>query len=233
MKFYTYALITARKNSKEIKDKNLKKIGNLSITRIVEKSYEKNSQIKKIFISSDSKKILNETSKKTTKILRPKNISKDSTKSEEVIFHFLDWIKKNDIVRPKYLYIVQPTSPFVSKKNITKALNLIKKKKCGSVTSIYPVPHKFNAINQRILLEDKKINFIYEKKKKKQHNRQLKTNVYAHGNIFLVDIDKFIKQKIILAKPNYAFVINSFKESIDIDTTSDLKLARIIATKKV
>ncbi len=94
---YTYALITARKNSKAIKNKNLKKIGKYSLTKIAEKNYQKIKEIKKMFISSDSEKILNETSKKTFKILRPKRFSQDNSKSEEVVFHFLDWIKKKKL----------------------------------------------------------------------------------------------------------------------------------------
>jgi len=228
---YTYALITARKNSKGIKNKNLKKIGNLSLTKIAEKNYKKVSQIKKIFISSDSKKILDQTGIKTVKILRPKNISRNNSKSEEVVFHFLDWIKKKDIIIPKYLFIVQPTSPFVSKKNILKALSVIKNKKCGSVTSVYEVPHKFHFINQRIIHKDRKIDFLYEKKRKLNYTRQLKIKTYSHGNIFLIDVDKFLKQRMILSKPNYAFIIKSFKEVIDIDSDADLKLARIIKSK--
>ena len=195
---YTYALITARKNSKEIKNKNLKKIGNFSLTKIAEKNYERVREIQKIFISSDSTKILNQTSKKTIKILRPQNISKDESRSEEVVFHFLHWLKKNKIVNPKYLYIVQPTSPFVSKKSIREALKLIKKKKCGSVTSLYKVPHKFNLINQRILNRNKEIKFLYEKKRKNQYSRQLKKTTYAHGNIFLIDQEDLFQNK---AKP--------------------------------
>ncbi|OUX35845.1 MAG: hypothetical protein CBE33_07030 [Candidatus Pelagibacter sp. TMED273] len=230
---YTYALITARKNSKGIKNKNLKKIGNYSLIELAEKNYRKISQIKKIFISSDSRKILNKTSRETIKILRPRNISNDNSKSEQVVFHFLRWIKKNNIIFPNYLFIVQPTSPFVSKRNILKSLNLIKKKKCGSVTSIYQVPHKYNILNHRISKKNNMTKFLYEKERKKKFNRQLKLDTFVHGNIFLINVKKFIKQKIILSIPNYAVKIKSFKEAIDIDTETDLKLARLIKKNKI
>ena len=109
----------------------------------------------------------------------------------------------------------------------------MKKKNCGSVTTIYKVPHKYNYINQRVIVKNKQLNFIFGKNKKKMFNRQLKPETFAHANIFLININKFIVQKNILSKPYYGVEIKNFKESIDIDNLADLKIARALNSKKI
>ena len=51
-----YALITARGGSKGIKNKNLKKIGKLSLIEKTCKNIKKTNFFDKVFCSSDSKK---------------------------------------------------------------------------------------------------------------------------------------------------------------------------------
>ena len=221
-----YVLITARKNSKELKNKNLLKLGGISLTKRTIKNFENINFIKKIFLSSDSKKILNEAEKKITKILRPKKYANDNSKSEEVVFHFLNWLKKNGINHPDFLFIAQPTSPFVTKKNITLAKKMIIKKNASSIVSVIKTPHKYNILNQRKLEEDGKIKFYYKKERELKYNRQLKKDSFSHGNLFLIKISEFKKQKKILCEPIYALKLSSFKESIDIDNKIDLLIAR-------
>jgi CMP-N-acetylneuraminic acid synthetase len=51
------ALIPAKKNSKELKNKNLKKLNDLSLTELTILNAKKSKLIDKIYLSSDSNKI--------------------------------------------------------------------------------------------------------------------------------------------------------------------------------
>ena len=52
-------------------------------------------------------------------IKRPKKYSTDTATSEKAVIHFINFIKKK-IVLPKYIFIIQPTSPFVNENTFKK-----------------------------------------------------------------------------------------------------------------
>ena len=221
-----YALITARKNSKAIKKKNLLKIGK---DTLISRSIKilKNAKIfQKIFLSSDSNEFLNVAKRmKVIPIKRPKKYSTDTATSEKAVIHFIDFLKQKKIILPKYIFIIQPTSPFVNGNTYKKALNLIKKGKAASVISLIKTPHKYHFENQRIIKKNNIVKFIF---KKTSNLRQKKINTFVHGNIFAVRTDEFIKQKRILAEPIYSIKLTNNWEALDIDSSEDIKLARVI-----
>ena len=71
------ALIAAREGSKGVKNKNLLKFKNKSITRIAVEVALRIKGINKVILSSDSKKILNTVphNKKLIKLKRKKNLT--------------------------------------------------------------------------------------------------------------------------------------------------------------
>ena len=222
----TYAIITARKNSKAIKKKNLLKIGK---DTLISRSIKilKNAKIfQKIFLSSDSNQFLNIAERMNIiPIKRPKKYSTDTATSEKAVIHFINFLKQKKIILPKYIFIIQPTSPFVNENTLKKALNLIQKGKAASVISLIKTPHKYHYENQRIIKKNNVVKFIF---KKKSNLRQKKIITFVHGNIFAVRTDEFIKQKRILAEPIYSLKLKNNWEALDIDNSEDIRLARVI-----
>ena len=225
-----YALITARGGSKGIKNKNLKKIGKLSLLEKTCRNIKNSNLFDKIFCSSDSLKILNISKKnKIFPIRRPKNISKDKSNSILAVYHFHNFLIKKKIELPEIVFLFQPTSPFIKVETIKKILKLYKKyPKTSSIISIYKVNNKYNFINQRILNKKSEVKFLFENKRNKMVRRQDKPNVYVHGNLFSFKLNQVLKQKKITPKPFRAVKLKSFYETIDIDTYEDLDLANII-----
>ena len=121
-----FILIPAKLNSSRLKQKNLKKINNKTLLEISIKFAQSLNIKKKIFVSSESKKIL-EIAKKFNceTILRPKSLSKSNTEMKLVINHF---IKLKKLINDDIM-LLQPTSPIRQKSNIIKAYKIFKKKK--------------------------------------------------------------------------------------------------------
>ena len=90
------ALICARGGSKGIKNKNLLKIGKKSLLRISIEQAKKIKAIKKIFVSTDSKKIAREAAKygAIVPFIRPKNLGKDTTPEILVWRHAVNFLNK-------------------------------------------------------------------------------------------------------------------------------------------
>ena len=226
-----HSLITARGNSKGIKNKNLQKVGKKSLVKNIIDILKENKKISKnIFLSSDSNKILEIGRKnKINLIKRPKSISSGNSRSEEAVFHYINYLKLRKINLPDILLLIQPTSPFIKNKTINQVISVLQKnKKTSSAVTLIKTNHKYHFLNQRILNKKNDIQFIFPKKRLEQYNRQNKLDTYVHGNIFAFKITKFLHQKKIIAEPCQGIILDNELEAIDIDNPNDLKLANFL-----
>ena len=92
--------IPARGGSRGILNKNLELLrGKPLIYHTLNFSKKINKISKEIFVSTDSKKILDYVIKKgfRNKYLRPKSLSKNNSLMQYAIIHSINWLKKNTI----------------------------------------------------------------------------------------------------------------------------------------
>ena len=118
------AIIPARGNSKSIKNKNLIKINGKSLIDYTIESSKKSKILSRISVSSESKKILDHCKNKVETITRPKKLSKDNSKTIDVVNHCINHLKKTEGYIPDLIVLLQPTSPFRNSKHIDNAINL-------------------------------------------------------------------------------------------------------------
>ena len=123
------ALILARKNSKRLPGKNLRKIGNKSLVEWSINSIKNIDGIIDVLVSSDDKRIINIAKKKGSlaPFVRPRQISKDNTSSEETSMHAINWYEKN-VAKLDGFFLLQPTTPFRSRAKLKKAIMIFNKK---------------------------------------------------------------------------------------------------------
>ena len=82
------SIIFGRKNSKGLKNKNLKKIFSKPMFLHVVEEAKKSRKFSKIYVSSDSKKILGESKKRGCEIInRPKYLCSNKALLSDAIFH--------------------------------------------------------------------------------------------------------------------------------------------------
>ncbi len=135
LKNKNHAIILARGGSKGIKNKNIIKINNKTLLYWTIKACLQTKSIDKIWVSSDSKKILAIAKKMGASIIyRPKRLSTDSSSSESGWLHGIKEINKKFGV--KNIIALQATSPIRGKKDLTEALKLFEKK---NVTAYFPL----------------------------------------------------------------------------------------------
>ncbi len=224
-----YVLITARKGSKGIKNKNLKKIKNKSLVELAVDKVKNIKKIHKVFCSSDDEKIMKICKKnKIHFIKRPKKFCMDGSSSFDVVKHFASYLKKNNIMMPYIILLIQPTSPFLKKKTILDVIDLYKTKRlANSINSFVEVDHKFN-INNFAKIKNKKVIYINRKNREKSKPRQKNEKYFAHGNLHSFKLVPALKSKHLIPKPTYSVILKDKFESIDIDDKYDLFLSRLI-----
>ena len=124
----TYCFIFARGGSKGLKNKNLKKLNGKPLLQYSIDLAKKIKFIKKIFVSTDNKKIENYARKNNIYVIkRPKKISGDHSKEIDAWKHAIKYLSKKKILFENFLSL-PTTSPLRSKEDIVKSVNMLKGK---------------------------------------------------------------------------------------------------------
>ena len=212
------ALILCKGNSKGVKNKNMKIFSGKPLMYWTIKSLKESKIINKIYISSESKKILNYAKKqKITCIKRPKSMSKPKSQSEEAILHALKIMKSNF----DYIVFPQVTSPIRPKNIFDKSLKFYFKQGFDSLFSAN-IPPKI---------------FFWKKNKKKitpQYNidkrpmrQDIKDIFLENGSFYIFEKRGFIKNRNRLFGKIGAYLIDK-KFSYDIDEEVDFKINELV-----
>ena len=149
-------LIPARSGSTRVKNKNLQKVGKVSL---LEKKIKicKSLKIGKVVVSTNSKKIAKLSHNLGAEIpfLRPEKYSTAKASSVATILHYLRFLKNKNKKIPTYLAILPVTNPFLEYKTIVSAYKKIcRNKNMNSIiayTDANDHPFTFVKIKKKLL----------------------------------------------------------------------------------
>jgi len=205
-------IIPARKSSKRIKNKNLVKVNNRPLIywtinfakKIKNKNYD-------LVVSSDCNKIEKICNNESVFFLkRPKKISGDHISMHKVIFDTLEKINKNY----KYIILLQPTSPLRKFNLVSKAINILdKKKKFDSLIHLAQDFSFTGKLKKNIWKPDFNIN---------KRTQDIKNKFIPTGALYVYRSFLY-KKNIKLPKKTYGLVVKN-EPWIDIDFENDLEI---------
>lgn len=214
-------VVLARKNSKRIKNKNIRKINGKSLVYITLEFAQKLKSFN-ILVSTDSDKV-KKIAKNFKKVLihdRSKKYSGDNSQSLVLISKIVKWYNNKFNEKIKGVILLQPTSPYRKKSIILKCIDSFVK---NNYKYNYISVSK-NIINSNLMMDKK--NFLKIKKKISG------SNVKVNGNFYIFNINKIRNSvKETINKYNTkGILLSSSKDCIDIDNYKDLKFARSFET---
>lgn len=217
-------IVPARKNSKTLRNKNIKKLDGIPLIKHTVNVAKKSKYIKKIYLSTDDNRIINMfKDDKFVQIpfVRPKNLSGDKVNSVKVYLHMLKFLEKK--VKINNFCVLLPTCPIRDVRQIDKAISIFKKSKnikfLISVAQTEPLEFQFK-LNKKNFMEKVRGN------KFSISNRQKLDKIYyPNGSIYIFDKHEFKKSKTFMSSKTYCYVMNKYF-SQDIDTITDFKIAQ-------
>ena len=184
-------LVLARKNSKGLPGKNLKKLNGVPLVGISIKTALKSKYIDDVILSTDCKKIAKIGSKLGAIIpkLRPKNLAKDTTKSEDVIMYVLNNIAEEY----DYLVLLEPTSPFTTTLDVDQAIYELNKKSrfYKSIVSICKVEESHPDFCYKLKNNKNIIPYSLKKKKSQPRRQDISKLFYCDGSLYISCIPFF------------------------------------------
>ena len=213
------AIIPARKESEELKNKNLKRFKGKPLVLWTLEAAKKSKYIDKVIVSSNSKKILKISEKYKNFILskRPENLSTNNAEIKDVVAYEVKKFKNYDIV-----VLLQPTSPLRTSKHIDQSLlSMIKvnKKSCVSFVSI-----KYNPQNFYTIKKNRNIKPFSNRKTVTTNRNKYKKFFYPSGDVYISYVNRFLDKKNFIDNDTLPFIMNH-KNSSDIDNYFDFKTA--------
>ncbi|MDC0454733.1 acylneuraminate cytidylyltransferase family protein [Candidatus Pelagibacter sp.] len=221
-------LICARKGSKGIINKNLKKVGkyplfvhSIRIAKKLKKNYE-------IFISSDNEKIIDISKKyNVNTIFRSSKLSKDNTSEILVWKNALKEFEKKFSYLPGKILILPPTSPLRNLNDIKRCIKKYQRKKFNLVIS----GHSSNN-NPYFNMVKKKGDFVKIISNKGIFRRQDAPKVYNISTACYIINTNYLMRVTNIFKSKVGLVEIPKERSIDIDDELDLFIANKIYEKK-
>ncbi len=216
------AIIPARKNSKRIKNKNIKSFFGKPVISYAIKCAIKSKLFNKIIVSTDSQKILKIAKKFGADVpfLRPKKLSSDKAITIDVIKHSIKWLNKKNI-KPNYICCIYPATPLLQHKDLKKSYSIIKKKKYDFVISAVKYPHP---IDRHFEIKNNKIKLF---KKNKIISMTQKNKNYYHdaGQFYWGQANTWLNKKNILTEKCFAFKLPQLRVH-DIDNIEDWQITK-------
>ena len=217
--------IFARGGSKEIKNKNIIKI---KCKPLIEYTinFARKLKIKKIFVSTDSKKIKSLSIKNKAFIInRPAALATDNSPEIYSWKHAIGWYENKFKKKIKNFISLPTTSPLRKKKDFQNALILFNKSKCDLLVAIYK-PNHYPSFN--IVKRFKKNDIRIYQDTKTVSRRQKVNNVFNIATCFYIaKRDYILKTKNLFSGKIVGFEVNE-ESAFDLDTKFQLKILKKI-----
>ena len=208
------AIITARKGSKGIKNKNIKNLNGYPLLAYTINYAKKSKLIDRVFVTTDGEKISSISKKFNAEtIIRPKKLSNDTSMNDLAVTHAIKHIKKNLNYNFNYVVLLQPTTPLRKKGELDKAIK-------------YAISNKFDTVFSSINYNP----FLWRVKNKKMKPysyNPFKRKIRQKLNDFNETGSYYISKKEVYLKFNNRFGKNvssynsDFNSFFEIDTIKD------------
>lgn len=213
------AIIPARGGSKGLPKKNIIDVAGKPLIAWTIEAAIQSRFISDVFVSSDDSGILELSKKLGAKIiLRPDNLALDTTATEPVLLHAINWVEAKG-EQYDYLILLQPTSPARNALDIDQAVEEVIFNNASSLISVYePDQSPFKAL--RVNEKGSLISIINDKLPSKRR-QDLPKAYMPNGAIYIVSIPEFKKNSSLLTEHCIPFIM-PIDKSIDIDTVQDI-----------
>ena len=219
------AFIFVRKNSTRLKNKNLRLINGKPLFYHSIKIAKKIKEIKHIYVSTDSEKIIKLSKKYGVGVIkRPRNLTKTDSIEYLSWKHAIYELEKRNIKFKKFISIPS-TAPLRNERDIYKCIKKLKDNNQIVVTA-YESPTDPREIK---ISKSKEGIYFMEKKKTKKTIKQNK--VYNLTTIAYVTTTDYIKKNNKLFDGKVSVVKIPKIRAIDINDENDFKIAKFLMKK--
>jgi len=220
-------IVPARAGSKGLANKNIRHLGGKPLL------YWSAAAIQKADIT-ESLSILSTDSEEYAQIgkacgleapfLRPSQYSNDQSSAIDVILHSLQWFKETYNYHPKYVMLLQPTSPFRTAQHIKQAWELIQQENIDSVIGCQQI---FRDESTLFHLQSNYLSALAKGKTIQQRRQEVPPLLTPNGCMYLTRTDIILQHQSFYPSNTIPLICDKIS-SMDLDTEQDWLIAESI-----
>jgi|TARA_Y100000310_G_scaffold69164_1_gene64590 CMP-N-acetylneuraminic acid synthetase len=212
--------VPARIGSETIIEKNQKLIGEWPLWRWAAEA-GRFLGLQDPVVSSDSEELLDQARRQGFQVhVRPPHLNDGPV--NDLIVNYVEGIG----YKPEWVWLFQPTSPFVSRRTVEIVLSMTKNDRTASIQSVTALEHNCHWMNQREM-QGFNLDFIFPIHRLECGRKQDKPYVWRFGNLVVTRYEQMIEQGTMFATPSAPIEVTRW-EAIDVDGPEDLMLARLL-----
>jgi CMP-N,N'-diacetyllegionaminic acid synthase len=221
-------LITARKNSKRLPNKNLKSLCGKPLLAYTIEAALSSSRLDRVVVSTDGEEIASIAQQLGAEVpfLRPIELATDDARSVDVMIHALSWFEQHENAFSDALVLLQPTCPLRTGAHIDEAIALYEAREADTVVAVSePERHPYwmktmDPAGQ--LTPFLQVDLLH------YHQKQTLPQVWSsNSSIYVLRRESFLARKEIYGGRTFGYVMPR-SEALDIDTPWDFHLAELI-----
>ena len=230
MKFW--ALVPARGGSKSVPLKNLKLLGGRPLLDYGVLAARAWGGFERIVCSTEHAGIGARARELGIDVdARPEHLAQDETPVAEVARDFIRRACPTEKDKPDWLFLIQPTSPFLLPAHIALLAERIRQTPgANSAQTITPIPHNHHAWNQRIF-EQGEVRFVHAAERKQGFNKQRKQAHHVFGNLVAIHTTILMDGEDFFAPPSTGAEI-ARPYDLDVDSGDDFALAEALIAQQ-
>ena len=222
------ALITARGGSKRLPGKNIRILGEKPLIVWSIDVAKDIPEICDILVSTDDTAIASVCTEVGAFVpwLRPAELATDTASSVDVVLHALDWYEsENGVVDG--LLLLQPTSPFRTKKTMLKGIELFKENGRKPVLGVSPThAHPMWTLK----MEGEYVVPFFKEHGLGTRSQDLPTAYVVNGSFYMISPIELRANRSFIGLKTTPLIIESPQEALDIDTEWDWTVAEACIT---
>lgn len=217
-------IIPARKNSKSIKNKNIKLLGGRPLVQYTFDAARSSKRLTRILLTTDSPEIarLGKRAGIEVPFLRPGKFAKDSSAAKEYVAHCLEYLEKKEKYFPEIVVILQPTTPFRRVDDIDACIDKLLRSRADSIVSVTAIPAKYSPEWQLTIDKEGRLRtFTGVAWSRVKPNRQQLISTYVrNGAVYAFRRNAFVKTHSLYGNKVLAHVMPE-ENSVNIDYMED------------
>lgn len=218
----TIAVIPGRKGSKRIPGKNTKLLGGKPLIQYSIESALKSKMVGSVVVTTDDGEIVKIAERFQCQVmLRTAELSGDNAQMINVLLDVVHRLREKK-VRPKFLVLLQPTSPFRRVGLIDDALKLMSDTQCAAVVSHVPVDY-FHPNRMKRIVEDRIVSYC-EPEIENVARCDLPQAYYRDGALYAMDIEKTLQTGTLFGD-DVRSISNLGRDFINVDEPRDWERA--------
>ncbi len=222
-------IIPARAGSKRIPGKNIRKFLGQPLIAYTIKQALSLKFVERVIVDTDSPKIAKIARQYGAEVpfLRPAYLAKHTAQVVDSILNLIKKLQEDEGYAPKYVMILQTTSPLREIKDIEECWKLIKSTNATTVLTVCPTHPRLYHLDK-----DNYIELVNGSEEQSTNTQAWKPGYILNGTF--VDIIKttaLLRERRIITKKTKAVVCSKWR-SVDLDTPEDWVLAEILYKNK-